>query len=107
MGHIYLLFESPAMGIWLRCSGDTGVSSRAVLMLLFLCLRGAGTDAKVSITMFGQGSRDSGVRRLENSKNNFERGNGTLAPPDTFFVDIPDLGEVKSMLSAICSGAQG
>lgn len=37
-------------------------------------LRGAGTDARVFIRLEGQGGRDSGPLRLENSKNNFERG---------------------------------
>ncbi len=35
--------------------------------------RGAGTDANVSITLFGE-SGDSGEKKLDNSKNNFERG---------------------------------
>ena len=35
--------------------------------------RGAGTDANVAITLFGK-SGDSGERKLDNSKNNFERG---------------------------------
>jgi hypothetical protein len=37
-------------------------------------IRGAGTDARVFIRLEGQGGRDSGPLRLENSKNNFERG---------------------------------
>ena len=43
--------------------------------------RGAGTDANVHITLFGAAG-DSGPRRLENSKNNFERG-----ATDTFEVE--------------------
>jgi hypothetical protein len=35
--------------------------------------RGAGTDANVFITLFGDAG-DSGERKLDTSKNNFERG---------------------------------
>jgi len=35
--------------------------------------RGAGTDANVYVTLFGE-MGDSAERRLDNSKNNFERG---------------------------------
>jgi len=34
---------------------------------------GAGTDANVMITIFGEDG-DSGERRLDNNKNNFETG---------------------------------
>ena len=34
--------------------------------------RGAGTDANVVITMFGE-EGDSGEKKLENARNNFER----------------------------------
>lgn len=34
--------------------------------------RGAGTDANVFVTIFGKDG-DTGERRLDNSKNNFER----------------------------------
>ena len=36
--------------------------------------RGAGTDADVYITIFGEGGDDSGEMKLDNSKNNFEKG---------------------------------
>ena len=35
--------------------------------------RGAGTDANVFITLFGE-SGDSGEKKLDTTKNNFERG---------------------------------
>ncbi len=35
--------------------------------------RGAGTDANVYVTLFGEGG-DSGEMKLDNSKNNFEKG---------------------------------
>ncbi|GFH09152.1 uncharacterized protein mot51, partial [Haematococcus lacustris] len=37
-------------------------------------VRGAGTDADISIILFGAGGMDSGELLLENSMNNFERG---------------------------------
>ena len=36
-------------------------------------LRGAGTDAKVTMVMYGSNGNNSGWLSLENSKNNFER----------------------------------
>ena len=36
-------------------------------------VRGAGTDANVKITIFGQNG-DSGEHCLDNSRNNFEKG---------------------------------
>ena len=45
-------------------------------------LRGAGTDADVFLTLFGDRG-DSGERRLESSANDFERGKvrlGSSAP---------------------------
>lgn len=35
--------------------------------------RGAGTDANVVITIFGEDG-DSGEKKLDNARNNFERG---------------------------------
>ena len=35
--------------------------------------RGAGTDADVFVTLFGEGG-DSGERKLDTKRNNFERG---------------------------------
>ena len=35
--------------------------------------RGAGTDANVVITIFGE-EGDSGEHKLDNARNNFERG---------------------------------
>ena len=52
-------------------------------------IRGAGTDANVSIELFGEAS-SSGRRPLETSRNNFERGR-----EDTFFIDTVELGELR------------
>lgn len=39
--------------------------------------RGAGTDANVVITIFGE-EGDSGEKKLDNARNNFERGKYVL-----------------------------
>ena len=39
--------------------------------------RGAGTDANVVITLFGEVG-DSGEKKLDNARNNFERGKYVL-----------------------------
>ncbi|XP_077916251.1 lipoxygenase homology domain-containing protein 1 isoform X3 [Halichoerus grypus] len=49
---------------------------------------GAGTDADVFINIFGEYG-DTGERRLENEKDNFERG-----AEDKFMLDAPDLGQL-------------
>ena len=65
--------------------------------------RGAGTDATVHITLFGENG-DSGQMVLDDNKNNFER-----AKKDTFSLDCPHLGKLKKirigMLNAICLSA--
>ncbi|XP_078580092.1 lipoxygenase homology domain-containing protein 1-like isoform X2 [Branchiostoma floridae x Branchiostoma japonicum] len=53
--------------------------------------RGAGTDANVFVTLFGEAG-DSGERRLDNSKNNFERGRD-----DTFMIECPNLGPMRKI----------
>ena len=53
--------------------------------------RGAGTDATVHITMFGD-QGDSGQMVLDNDKNNFERGK-----KDTFTLECPHLGKLKKI----------
>lgn len=52
-------------------------------------VRGAGTDANVSIKLAGTNGKETGLQRLENSKNNFERG-----AEDVFFLELPDLEEL-------------
>ncbi|KAM5222354.1 lipoxygenase homology domain-containing protein 1 isoform 3-T3 [Ctenodactylus gundi] len=49
---------------------------------------GAGTDADVFINIFGEYG-DTGERRLENEKDNFER-----EAEDKFMLDAPDLGQL-------------
>uniref|UniRef100_G1RKM4 Lipoxygenase homology domain-containing protein 1 n=1 Tax=Nomascus leucogenys TaxID=61853 RepID=G1RKM4_NOMLE len=52
---------------------------------------GAGTDADVFINIFGEYG-DTGERRLENEKNNFEKG-----AEDRFILDAPDLGQLMKI----------
>jgi len=54
-------------------------------------IRAAGTDADVTIIIFGE-KGDSGERTLDTSANNFER-----AMQDIFFLDIDDLGVLKTI----------
>ncbi|XP_013416715.1 lipoxygenase homology domain-containing protein 1 isoform X2 [Lingula anatina] len=53
--------------------------------------RGAGTDANVYMTLFGE-SGDTGERKLDNSNNNFERGQ-----KDEFLIESPNLGPLKRL----------
>ncbi|XP_063957148.1 lipoxygenase homology domain-containing protein 1-like [Lytechinus pictus] len=53
--------------------------------------RNAGTDANVFITVFGEGG-DSGEHKLDNSKNNFERGR-----EDEFVIDSIALGPLQKV----------
>lgn len=54
-------------------------------------IRGAGTDADVSITLFGE-QGDSGPMNLDNDRNNFEKGR-----KDTFTLECPHLGKLKKI----------
>jgi hypothetical protein len=52
-------------------------------------VRGAGTNAKVFMELYGEDG-SSGERRLENSQDNFER-----KKTDVFAFDCVDLGPLK------------
>ncbi len=54
-------------------------------------VRGAGTDANVNLTIFGD-TDNSGKRLLDNSENNFEKGK-----TDVFYIESLDLGELKKV----------
>lgn len=60
-------------------------------------IRGAGTDAGVSVVLYGTQPDgtviDSGRQVLDNSANNFERGQ-----VDTFFVKCKDLGPLSRLV---------
>ncbi|KAF6256823.1 hypothetical protein COO60DRAFT_1640423 [Scenedesmus sp. NREL 46B-D3] len=69
--------------------GKAAPATKYMIQVYTSDLRGAGTDARVFIKLEGQSGKDSGPLRLENSKNNFERG-----AQDVFHVDLPELGEL-------------
>uniref|UniRef100_A0A672U8Y0 Lipoxygenase homology PLAT domains 1 n=1 Tax=Strigops habroptila TaxID=2489341 RepID=A0A672U8Y0_STRHB len=52
---------------------------------------GSGTDADVFINIFGE-KGDTGVRRLDNDKDNFEKG-----AEDKFTLDAPNLGRLRKI----------
>ncbi|XP_058024091.1 lipoxygenase homology domain-containing protein 1 [Ahaetulla prasina] len=54
-------------------------------------VNGSGTDADVFINIFGQNG-DTGERRLDNDKDNFERGS-----EDKFTLDAPNLGKLRKI----------
>lgn len=59
-------------------------------------IKGAGTDSKVSLVLFGykEGMAvDSGSHKLDNSANNFERGQ-----IDQFVIKCKDLGELTRVM---------
>uniref|UniRef100_A0A383W527 PLAT domain-containing protein n=1 Tax=Tetradesmus obliquus TaxID=3088 RepID=A0A383W527_TETOB len=72
--------------------GKAAPTTKYMIQVYTNDLRGAGTDARVFVRLEGQGGRDSGPLRLENSKNNFERG-----AQDVFHVELPDLGELAAV----------
>jgi hypothetical protein len=77
-----------------KVSVVTGACMTAVALLTHFVgdVRGAGTDANVFITIFGENG-DSGKVQLTGAKNNFERGQ-----TDDFGVECVDLGEIKKIL---------
>ncbi|XP_071394579.1 lipoxygenase homology domain-containing protein 1 [Centroberyx affinis] len=54
-------------------------------------IKGSGTDADVFINIFGEFG-DTGERRLDNDKDNFEKGT-----EDKFTVEAPNLGKVRKI----------
>uniref|UniRef100_A0A8C5BBE6 Lipoxygenase homology domains 1b n=1 Tax=Gadus morhua TaxID=8049 RepID=A0A8C5BBE6_GADMO len=54
-------------------------------------LKGSGTDADVFLNIFGEFG-DTGERRLDNDKDNFEKGS-----EDKFTLDAPNLGKVRKI----------
>ncbi len=61
-------------------------------------MRGAGTSAKVSITLFGTSGKDSGEHLLDSGSTNFERGK-----TDIFQISTLDIGDLKVFLQFFCN----
>ena len=55
-------------------------------------IRGAGTDANVTIILFGSNTIDTGKIKLDSNKNDFERGQ-----EDIFYHEYVDLGEITEV----------
>jgi hypothetical protein len=55
-------------------------------------IRGAGTDANVTIILFGSNSIDTGKIKLDSNKNDFERGQ-----EDIFYHEYVDLGDITEV----------
>ncbi|MBN3300355.1 LOXH1 protein, partial [Amia calva] len=54
-------------------------------------MKGSGTDADVFLNIFGENG-DTGERRLDNDKDNFERGT-----EDKFTIEAPNLGRLRKI----------
>ncbi|KAG9353677.1 hypothetical protein JZ751_011799, partial [Albula glossodonta] len=54
-------------------------------------VKGSGTDADVFLNIFGENG-DTGERRLDNDKDNFERGT-----EDKFIIEAPNLGKLRKI----------
>ncbi|KAG9355040.1 hypothetical protein JZ751_001753, partial [Albula glossodonta] len=54
-------------------------------------VKGSGTDADVFINIFGENG-DTGERRLDNDRDNFERGT-----EDKFTIESPNLGKIRKI----------
>ncbi|XP_072243054.1 lipoxygenase homology domain-containing protein 1 [Leuresthes tenuis] len=54
-------------------------------------VKGSGTDADVFINIFGEFG-DTGERRLDNDKDNFEKGS-----EDKFTIEAPNLGKIRKL----------
>ena len=101
------VFDVPFEGIWLEDGGAHGTavdifplgpdgkptmkSINYKVEVVTSDVKFAGTDANVSIDIVGS-KGTSGKRRLENSRNNFERNTR-----DVFFIEMPDLGDLTAI----------
>ncbi|XP_041854417.1 lipoxygenase homology domain-containing protein 1 isoform X1 [Melanotaenia boesemani] len=65
--------------------------NKYIVSVLTADLKGSGTDADVFINIFGEFG-DSGERRLDSDKNNFEKGT-----EDKFTIDAPNLGKIRKI----------
>uniref|UniRef100_A0AAY4CCW5 PLAT domain-containing protein n=1 Tax=Denticeps clupeoides TaxID=299321 RepID=A0AAY4CCW5_9TELE len=67
------------------------IDNKYVVSVFTADTKGSGTDADVFINIFGE-LGDTGERRLDNDKNNFERGT-----EDKFTIEAPNLGKVRKI----------
>ncbi|XP_043937953.1 lipoxygenase homology domain-containing protein 1 isoform X2 [Protopterus annectens] len=70
---------------------DVPKSNKYVVSVQTADIPGSGTDADVFINIFGENG-DTGERRLDNDKDNFERGS-----LDKFTIEAPNLGRLRKI----------
>ncbi|KAL7828480.1 hypothetical protein SRHO_G00321140 [Serrasalmus rhombeus] len=67
------------------------LDNKYVVSVFTADVKGSGTDADVFINIFGENG-DTGERRLDSDKNNFERGT-----EDKFTIEAPNLGRIRKI----------
>ncbi|XP_030048769.1 lipoxygenase homology domain-containing protein 1 [Microcaecilia unicolor] len=70
---------------------DVPKANKYVVRVFTGSANGSGTDADVFLNIFGENG-DTGERRLDNDKNNFERG-----AEDKFTIDAPNMGKIRKI----------
>ncbi|XP_067084534.1 lipoxygenase homology domain-containing protein 1 [Osmerus mordax] len=65
--------------------------NKYILSVFTADIKGSGTDADVFINIFGEFG-DTGERRLDNDKNNFEKGT-----EDKFTMEAPNMGKIRKI----------
>ncbi|XP_061603543.1 lipoxygenase homology domain-containing protein 1 [Phyllopteryx taeniolatus] len=70
---------------------DVPKLNKYTVSVLTADMKGSGTDADVFLNIFGEHG-DTGERRLDSDKNNFERGS-----EDKFTIEAPNLGRLRKI----------
>ncbi|XP_070780971.1 lipoxygenase homology domain-containing protein 1 [Enoplosus armatus] len=70
---------------------DVSKLNKYIVSVFTADMKGSGTDADVFLNIFGENG-DTGERRLDSDKDNFERGS-----EDKFTVEAPNLGRLKKI----------
>ncbi|XP_067431501.1 lipoxygenase homology domain-containing protein 1-like [Thunnus thynnus] len=70
---------------------DVPKSNKYIVSVFTADMKGSGTDADVFLNIFGENG-DTGERRLDSDKDNFERGS-----EDKFTIEAPNLGRLKKI----------
>ncbi|XP_039606557.1 lipoxygenase homology domain-containing protein 1-like [Polypterus senegalus] len=70
---------------------DVPKPNKYIVSVFTADVKGSGTDADVFLNIFGENG-DTGERRLDNDKNNFERG-----AEDKFTIEAPNLGRLRKI----------
>jgi hypothetical protein len=87
-------FASTAVYPFVYCSASEIAESTRIAAQVEVVTsdcRGAGTDSNITCVVYGE-KGDTGVRKLDSSSNDFERGS-----TGTFFLMSPDLGPIQSL----------